>query len=204
MMGSGVGAQTEAGQPRLAVRRWEAYAEEPRAADAIAAICLDNSGRTFPDACAREAFAERWALRYLRTRAQSCFVLTNTTDERILGYLVGSPDTPMAPGALCAEHEHLTAFRHEIDAAPAHLHINLRPAVRGRGHGRALVERFALWCRERGVATMHVVTAADAANIAFYENIGFTPHAQRAWNNRPLILLDRACTAPNEMLSDTP
>jgi GNAT superfamily N-acetyltransferase len=52
--------------------------------------------------------------------------------------------------------------------------------ARGRGVGRALVERAESWARERGARRMAVTTALDRAGAhAFYERIGYTHTGRR-------------------------
>jgi ribosomal protein S18 acetylase RimI-like enzyme len=59
-------------------------------------------------------------------------------------------------------------------AFPAHMHIDLLARVRGRGLGRALVERTLGTLRERGLPGVHLDVAVDNANgIAFYRHLGF-------------------------------
>ncbi|HWL17868.1 MAG TPA: GNAT family N-acetyltransferase [Opitutus sp.] len=59
-------------------------------------------------------------------------------------------------------------------AYPAHLHIDLLPSLRGRGLGRALMQRFLDRLRVRGCPAVHLgVSAANTGGIAFYEKLGF-------------------------------
>jgi len=62
------------------------------------------------------------------------------------------------------------------DDYPAHLHIDLLPEAQGQGLGRDLIETLIGALRERGVAGLHLVAAADNAGaIAFYPRVGFAP-----------------------------
>lgn len=57
---------------------------------------------------------------------------------------------------------------------PAHLHINLNPGVRGRGVGRALVERFEEQAREAGVPGIHARVHADnERGRGFFESLDY-------------------------------
>jgi ribosomal protein S18 acetylase RimI-like enzyme len=108
------------------------------------------------DTSAFEAWAERSWWPALRTRYPS------PSD--------GSPDAELvrlihAPEVTPAE---LT------EAYPAHLHIDLLERARGRGLGRALVQRLLGELRDRGIRGVHL--GADASNtnaIGFYEHLGF-------------------------------
>lgn len=56
---------------------------------------------------------------------------------------------------------------------PAHLHIDLLAPARGRGLGRALVERFAEELRARGVPGLFLgVDAQNVGAVAFYRHLG--------------------------------
>lgn len=64
-------------------------------------------------------------------------------------------------------------------AYPAHLHINLLPAVRGTGAGAALVRTWLDELRAAGVPGCHLQTMAENTNaIAFFEAMGFTRHGK--------------------------
>jgi ribosomal protein S18 acetylase RimI-like enzyme len=57
---------------------------------------------------------------------------------------------------------------------PAHLHIDLLPALRRRGVGHVLVQRWMETLRSAGVAGCHLETIGEnRAAIAFFESAGF-------------------------------
>jgi ribosomal protein S18 acetylase RimI-like enzyme len=59
---------------------------------------------------------------------------------------------------------------------PAHLHIDLLPAVQRAGHGRALLETFFGAAAQAGAIGVHVVVVAENVQaIGFYRHLGFTP-----------------------------
>ena len=61
------------------------------------------------------------------------------------------------------------------EAHPAHLHIDLLPELQGQGWGRRLIDEFVAVLRARGVAGVHLATAArNTGAVAFYERLGFT------------------------------
>jgi ribosomal protein S18 acetylase RimI-like enzyme len=61
-----------------------------------------------------------------------------------------------------------------IGEYPAHLHIDLLEQARGRGLGRALMERLLGDLRARGVRGVHMDVAVGNQNaIGFYEHLGF-------------------------------
>jgi ribosomal protein S18 acetylase RimI-like enzyme len=60
------------------------------------------------------------------------------------------------------------------DAYPSHLHINLLPRLRGRGVGRALMDRWLAAVCEIGSTGAHLaVGVANARAIRFYTAYGF-------------------------------
>jgi ribosomal protein S18 acetylase RimI-like enzyme len=62
----------------------------------------------------------------------------------------------------------------EIDAYPAHLHIDLLPQAQGQGWGRRLIETERAALAARGVPRVHLTMATDnRAARAFYDRLGF-------------------------------
>lgn len=62
----------------------------------------------------------------------------------------------------------------ELDAYPAHLHIDLLPEAQGHGLGRRLIATLREALAARGVPGVHL--SMDAANVgarAFYDRLGF-------------------------------
>ena len=72
----------------------------------------------------------------------------------------------------------------EVDAYPAHLHIDLLPALQGQGFGRRLIDTLRAALAARGVPAVHLgLDPANTAARAFYDRLGFhelpssRPHA---------------------------
>ncbi|NUT58954.1 MAG: GNAT family N-acetyltransferase [Agromyces sp.] len=62
----------------------------------------------------------------------------------------------------------------EVDAYPAHLHIDLLPDLQGQGFGRRLIDTLRAALAERGVAAVHLgMDPANTAARAFYDRLGF-------------------------------
>jgi len=62
----------------------------------------------------------------------------------------------------------------ELDAYPAHLHIDLLPELQGMGFGRRLVDTLRAALAARGVGAVHLgMDAANTGARAFYERLGF-------------------------------
>lgn len=61
-----------------------------------------------------------------------------------------------------------------VDEYPANLHIDLLARVRGRGHGRDLVERQLANFRHARIRGVHLDVGIDNETaIAFYRHLGF-------------------------------
>lgn len=136
---------------------------------------------------------------YLHLEPDLAFVLDN--GERAVGYIVGTADTatfvakyrtlwlptlgarypaPKGPPDTPADtivalmHNPERMVRGELDAYPAHLHIDLLPAYQRQGHGRALMRTFLSALHRRRVPAVHLTMAtANVAARAFYDRVGF-------------------------------
>ncbi|MFW2513176.1 GNAT family N-acetyltransferase [Demequina sp. SO4-13] len=148
-----------------------------------------------------QAVADVYATPYLH--GPSCFAWVWDEGRGAVGYLVGAEDTrafqrwfteqwwpsrrPRQPRTeadrrlLPSANDPERTLIPQLDAYPAHLHIDLLPEAQGRGAGRALIESMAKHLAERGVPGVHLVAARDnAAAQHFYPRVGFVPIAQDA------------------------
>jgi GNAT superfamily N-acetyltransferase len=128
--------------------------------------------------------------------------VVESDDGRVIGYVVGAPDTQAfdawfrdewwpryheqfpPPTHLESEEDHIIdgAYRRASDPSPgtasdypAHLHIDLLPETQGQGFGRALIETLMDRLRDAGVPGVHLVASArNAGAAAFYPRVGFT------------------------------
>lgn len=169
--------------------------------DAIDDICLrtaeaggDATGLYVSDELMPDIFCRP----YVHFEPELAFVVDD--GGRAAGYIIGSADTARFVTRYRAEwlprfskkyvHDNPPSTRDELirhlgftperllipelEAYPAHLHIDLLPALRRRGHGRALMAELVLALRERGVPGIHL--SMDPANRnarAFYDRLGF-------------------------------
>ncbi|BDV31468.1 GNAT family N-acetyltransferase [Microbacterium terricola] len=169
---------------------------------ALAEICLrtadagaDATGVLADD----DLWAEIFVLPYVARHPEWAWVVEGD-DGRLVGYLVGAPDTDAfeewfagewwpqfadrwpAPQAERSRQDGILIYAYgrrpgaEPFSAeyPAHLHIDLLPEAQGQGLGRRLIDTYAAALSAAGVRGLHLV--ADAANAgagAFYERIGF-------------------------------
>ncbi|MFJ3437638.1 GNAT family N-acetyltransferase [Streptomyces cyaneofuscatus] len=122
---------------------------------------------------------------------------------RAVGYILGTADTasfvaryrtewlpgladrypaPVQPQSPSTPAEMMTGLLHdpermvlpELDAYPAHLHIDLLPSHQQYGYGRALMETFPDALHARGVRAVHLsMLTANTPARAFYDRVGF-------------------------------
>lgn len=183
---------------RLAVRP-----ARPDDRDRLYEICLltGDSGRdATPVHDDPDLLGDIYVGPYLALSPELAFVLV-ADDDVPLGYVLGVADTA-AFEAACAEHwwpamrrrhplgsapegsrdARLVAMIHQppstpadlIGDHPAHLHVDLLPAVQGRGQGRRLLEHLFDALRARAVPGVHLgVGAANTRATAFYRHLGF-------------------------------
>jgi ribosomal protein S18 acetylase RimI-like enzyme len=169
------------------------YGRAPRLArieQEVEAILFATAARKeFASNGEREAFRHRWLDRYVTRCFEDCFVALDG-EGHAAGYVVGScEDVSGLPSF--GEIAYFRAFAKECAAYPAHLHVNVRPGLERQGIGRQLVEAFCGHAQERRVPAAHVVTAAGAASIGFYQRIGFAPVKERSVEGKRLVMLGR-------------
>ena len=140
-----------------------------------------------------------FAAPYAYLEPDLAFVLDNGT--RVVGYLVGTSDTPrfvkeyrerwlplvrdrhpQPTGELTTRDEQMAALLYwpermivpELADYPAHLHIDLLPDYQGRGYGRALSFTLFDALAKAGAPRVHLaMVTANTRARAFYDRIGF-------------------------------
>lgn len=168
------------------------------------------AARDFPSVEAKQLYCERWLGRYLRLQPGDCFIALNPdrsghhADSKaaatspqpasaaadIAGYLAGCLSTFSDDAKpVIADIAYYAAPVLEAAAPfPAHFHVNLSAAYRGKGIGRMLIETFARHCRLHGIPGVHIVTAAETPAAKFYEACGFSPRLDFETGGRRLVL----------------
>ncbi|MEU5716318.1 GNAT family N-acetyltransferase [Streptomyces sp. NPDC020403] len=175
----------------------------PADQEALADICVrtaDNGGdsrRLYPDPWLMPAL---FAAPYAHLEPELTFVLDDGSG-RAVGYVLGTADTerfardfravwlplvtdrfpaPAGPPRTLADEMTALLYRPErmvlpeLDAYPAHLHIDLLPAWQRKGYGRELMWRFLEALRAGGVPAVHLsMLTANTPARAFYDRLGF-------------------------------
>jgi GNAT superfamily N-acetyltransferase len=160
----------------------------------VESIFFAASGRSFMPGPERDWFRYRWLGRYLDAPGDP--VLVAIVGETVAGYVVGSLENPAEQPRFCDLDYYATHFAAHCRRFPAHLHINLAPAYRSRGIGRALIDAFAALAVAAGAVGVHVVTGKGMRNNRFYERCGFEPIGSAAWNGREVVLLGKELSGP--------
>jgi GNAT superfamily N-acetyltransferase len=139
---------------------------------------------------------------YLRFQAAHAFVAVDETDGRVVGYIIGAPDSRAYErlfkrrmywrialrAFLVSWWRHPESFLQVLawarypDAAepffgayPAHLHINVMPGCQRRGIGDGLMSRFLEHMAGLGVSGIHLGTSNhNLKALPFYVKKGFS------------------------------
>ncbi|GHA21178.1 hypothetical protein GCM10007989_15480 [Devosia pacifica] len=139
-----------------------------------------------------------WAVPYLEFEPGCALVLAE--EDRVLGYVVGTPDTqafaqkleehwwPVQRRRLAGRQAVRKKDQSVLDIVaspsmppeeivadyPAHLHINLLPKAQGKGNGRMLIEAELEALRQAGAEQVHLgVSPSNDRAKAFYARLGF-------------------------------
>jgi len=153
-------------------------------------IFFEASGRTFQSGPEREVFRERWLGRYLQGGTDVVLVAISD-DTTVAGYLVGALEDPAEQERFADIGYFRSDFRELCRRFPAHLHINLAPALRSQGLGARLIVAFAEYAAEAGAPGMHVVTGKAMRNVRFYERCGFAERGSVPRNGGESVFLGR-------------
>ena len=178
------------------------YRTEDR--DALFDICVrtghegGDSRHLYPDP---DLLPNIFAAPYVVLEPELAFVVED--GGRAVGYILGTADTasfvaryrtewlpgladrypaPVQPQSPSTPAEMMTGLMHdpermvlpELDAYPAHLHIDLLPSHQRYGYGRRLMETFLGALHARGVPAVHLsMLTVNTPARAFYDRVGF-------------------------------
>lgn len=125
------------------------------------------------------AFRWRYFGYYLEYEPECLFVARDGARGSVLGYVCGVVDTRRHP-ELYRIADHVPIYSDLYDRYPAHLHINLTAAARGRGLGGRLLGAIERCAATAGAPGIHLVTSADARNTSFYRRNGYRHEVPRS------------------------
>ncbi|MEO1281404.1 MAG: GNAT family N-acetyltransferase [Pseudomonadota bacterium] len=149
-----------------------------------------SATQTFDDGAVRAAFRDRWLGRYLDQRPTfaSVALVERGRAPVVAGYVIGSMRDPSCD-PLFSDIPYFERLADLCALYPAHLHINLAPAFRGRGIGQRLVRRFSAQAYVKGAGGLHVVTGARSRNVTFYRRLGLKPVCVEALDGNEIAML---------------
>ncbi|MDX3377899.1 GNAT family N-acetyltransferase [Streptomyces sp. ME02-6991-2A] len=196
----------------------------PEDRDALFDICVrtghegGDSRHLYPDP---DLLPNIFAAPYVVLEPNLAFVVED--GGRAVGYILGTADTasfvaryrtewlprladrypaPVQPQSPSTPAEMMTGLLHdpermvlpELDAYPAHLHIDLLPSHQRYGYGRRLMETFLGALHARGVPAVHLsMLTANTPARAFYDRVGF--HEIAVPDPGPVTYLGRSTAA---------
>lgn len=135
----------------------------------------------------KQAFFKRWCGDYISLYPEEFIIMRE--NKKILGYLSGCIDSSSALGIV--EVPGFSIFSDLFQSYPAHFHINFHPDCRGRGLGSQLVETYCEDLGKKGIIGVHLVTSPGAANIVFYQRLGFQHEVKRDFNQMTLLFMGK-------------
>ncbi|MBC7540818.1 MAG: GNAT family N-acetyltransferase [Bacteriovorax sp.] len=146
-----------------------------------------SSLKEFSSAERKQAFFKRWCGDYISLYPDQFIIMRE--GQKVLGYLSGCTDSSFA--LVVVEVPGFSLFSDLFKFYCAHFHINFHPDCRGRGLGSQLVEGYCEELKKMGVTGVHLITSPDAANIGFYQRLGFDHVVQREFNQMTLLFMGR-------------
>jgi GNAT superfamily N-acetyltransferase len=157
----------------------------------VVEIFYESSVRkTFSSSEEKRAFEFKYLGWYLH-RLDTFFIAKS--NNRIIGYLAGSIDTPASYLDL---HPYLYSFKEQFQIYPAHLHINLHHEARGKGVGTLLISAFETMLRESRAHGVHLITSPKSRNVSFYEKNGFHRAKTSEVNGSELLMFAKNLSGP--------
>lgn len=158
----------------------------------MARVLQQSAARWPAEPRAQADFQDLWLDSYLQNDRHRVYVALDGAPVcqpvDVVGYLVAS-DADQATSPRFRSLDYFTDFAASFTAFPVHLHINVDPACRGQGLGRLLIAALIADLKVEGVPGVHIVTAAAARNVGFYQTAGFHLAAQTNWRGRDLVLM---------------
>lgn len=145
-----------------------------------------SAKKDFKDAQDKEAFFQKYLGHYLLQFPDYVWV---ARDDRILGYMVGSPVTKDT--TLYRLQPHLEAFETHFGDFPAHLHVNFHADARGMGLGSKLFLELEKEFQRANIRGVHIMTGPDSQNKSFYRRLGFLYEVILEFQSNPILLMGK-------------
>lgn len=141
------------------------------------------------DNAKNDAFFAKWTGYYFSYQPE--WILLAWEGEQLLGYMMVATDSRKALAYYDSRNPSYRLFADLFDEYPAHLHMNLHPAARGKGLGSFLVESGCARLQKAGLKGIHLITSPDQRNAQFYRKNDFKYEVRREWKGFPLLFMGR-------------
>lgn len=142
----------------------------------------------FSDERERHEYRVLWLDRYLQHFPESCWIaFDGTCNDDIVGYLAGSLVSNRSP--LPGPDYYRLFPANFVEKFPAHMHVNVRRNMQGKGTGRELIDTFRAHCREKQLPGFHAVTIANRRPAHFFTRCGMTVQARVLWHYRWIVFI---------------
>ena len=155
-------------------------------------ICIEASGKEFKSEQEKENFCTKWIGPYIKNFPEFFYLLYKIENEqvRLSTYLCICPDS-LKFETLFNDLNYYSLFRESYDNFPAHLHINTASPFRSQGHGSKLLQHAEQDLAKKNIKGLHLITASDARNTAFYFSNHYQAEQEVLLNNKKLLLLGK-------------
>jgi GNAT superfamily N-acetyltransferase len=144
-----------------------------------------SSKKEFASAAERESFFRKYFGIYLELYPMHIWIAHK---EKVLGYCLGAP---IFDQRILELQPHLEIFRDLMEFYPAHLHINLHHDARGQGLGALLLKALEDDLTNLKISGLHLMTAADARNRAFYQRLGYHHEESRSYQGAAILFMGK-------------
>ena len=151
-------------------------------------IYFESSARkSFKDEADKEAFFQKYLGYYLTHYPEYVWVAKS---DRILGYMVGAPETRNAE--LYRIQPHLGTFEAHFGEYPSHLHVNFHADARGMGLGSKLFSELQKEFQRMKIRGVHIMTGPDSRNKSFYTRLGFHFEVNLEFQGIPILFMGKS------------
>jgi ribosomal protein S18 acetylase RimI-like enzyme len=154
---------------------------------------LTSNQKTFANNTAKDNFFYKWAKQYLEKYPKYFFTASidskDSGNSKIVGYLACCNNTQ--PDLLSLNIQGNSCFEEELQAYPAHLHINCHPNYQGFGVGSLLIDKCCKELSASKVSGVYIITSLDAVNVRFYKSNSFARRVVGSIGQQKLLFMGR-------------